>query len=534
MRRKEARVGCERDFASFCGIRIRRVTIASFGRTGWLVDAAMGPVGELALMRNMDRMGRIGWLDQMDRRVFLRSGGLALGGGLVAGAIPALGLRGAAAKTSADYSLKISTVNLEISPGVQVKTTAYNGQVPGPVLRLREGVPVTIDVTNSSANPDIVHWPGLAIDSKNDGAMEEGSPMIAPGGQLRYTFTPKPAGTRWYHTHAGAGGDLTLGTYSGQFGFLLVDGKADAGAYDQEILLAVHHWGPRFVPMVEMMRAESANQPLTTGSDVGYQYATVNQHMLGAAEPIRVKQGQRVLMRLLNASATENVVLALPGHTFKVIAMDGNPVPNPVAVEVLSLAVAERVDAVIEMNAPGVWVLGSTLAEARKMGLGVVVEYAGKTGAPVWNDPAPAKWDYSQFAAGAQAGTAAAMPDETIPLTFHDIGKQNGSMFDTWTINNKSWPDVDPIKVTAGKRYRLLLRNGSGDQHPIHLHRHTFEVTKIGPKELSGLRKDVINVMPLQTVAVDFTADNPGDTLLHCHQQLHMDFGFMTIIKYIS
>jgi FtsP/CotA-like multicopper oxidase with cupredoxin domain len=212
-----------------------------------------------------------------------------------------------------------------------------------------------------------------------------------------------------------------------------------------------------------------------------------------------------------------------------VIAMDGNPVPNPVAVEVLSLAVAERVDAVIEMNAPGVWVLGSTLAEARKMGLGVVVEYAGKTGAPVWNEPAAtAKWDYTQFA----SAMPAAAPDETVTLTFHDVGAQNGSKFDTWTINNQSWPNVDPIKLTRGKRYRLLLRNGSGDQHPIHLHRHTFEVAKIGAKELSGLRKDVINVMPLQTVAVDFVADNPGDTLLHCHQQLHMDFGFMTIFKY--
>jgi FtsP/CotA-like multicopper oxidase with cupredoxin domain len=264
---------------------------------------------------------------------------------------------------------------------------------------------------------------------------------------------------------------------------------------------------------------------------VGYQYATINQHMMGAGEPIRVKQGQRVLMRLLNASATENVVLALPGHTFKVIAMDGNAVPNPVAVEVLSLAVAERVDAVVEMNAPGVWVLGSTLAEARKMGLGVVVEYAGKSGPPVWNEPtSTAKWDYAQFALAAPA----AEPDETITLTFHDIGPQNGAKFDTWTINNKSWPDAEPIKVTKSKRYRLLLRNGSGDQHPIHLHRHTFEVAKIGSRQLSGLRKDVINVMPLETVAVDFTADNPGDTLLHCHQQLHMDYGFMTIIKYTA
>jgi FtsP/CotA-like multicopper oxidase with cupredoxin domain len=287
--------------------------------------------------------------------------------------------------------------------------------------------------------------------------------------------------------------------------------------------------------MVETIRAESQNHPLTTGSDVGYKYATINQHMLGAGEPIRVKQGERVLMRLLNASATENVMLALPGHTFKVIAMDGNAVPNPVAVEVLSLAVAERVDAIVEMNAPGVWVLGSTLAEARKMGLGVVVEYAGKSGAPVWTEPATtAKWDYAQFALTAPA----AAPDETVTLTFRDVGVQKGAKagarFDTWTINNKSWPDVDPIQVTKGKRYRLLLRNGSGDQHPIHLHRHTFEVVQIGRTQLSGLRKDVINMMPLETVAVDFTADNPGDTLLHCHQQLHMDFGFMTIIKYAA
>jgi FtsP/CotA-like multicopper oxidase with cupredoxin domain len=466
---------------------------------------------------------------EINRRSFLRHGSLALGGSLAAAAIPALGAPTAAGK-KADFTLKIEPCSLEIAPGVVIKTTAYNGQVPGPILRVREGVPVTIDVTNASANADIVHWHGLAIDSLNDGAMEEGSPMIAAGSQLRYTFTPKPAGTRWYHTHAGANGNLSLGTYSGQFGFLMVDGKTDQGKYDQEIFLAIHHWGPSYVPMVETMRAVSSNHPQTPGSDVSYQYATFNQHMLGAGEPIRVKQGQRVLLHLLNASATENVVLALPGHTFKVLAMDGNPVPNPKAVEVLSLAVAERVDAVVEMNAPGVWIMGSILPDARKMGLGVVVEYAGKTGAPVWNDPAPAKWDYSQFA----SATPSPEPDQTIPLNFHDIGPQNGSQFDTWTINGHAWPDADPIHVQAGKRYRLLLRNGSGDQHPMHLHRHTFEVAQIGKTQMSGLRKDVILVMPLATVAVDFTADNPGDTLFHCHQQLHMDFGFMTLIKYTT
>ncbi len=434
-----------------------------------------------------------------------------------------------AATTRPDLTLRIEPCSLEISPGVVVKTLSYNGTVPGPLLKLREGRPVLIDVTNASTGEDLVHWHGLAIDSLNDGAMEEGSPMIAAGATQRYSFTPRPSGTRWYHTHNAAYDNLSIGTYSGQFGFLLVEGSEPQLAYDQEINLAIHHWMPSLVPMVEMMRDHSSNQPLTTGSDVGYQYATINAHRLGAGEPIRVKRGQRLLMRLLNASATENVVLSLPGHHFKIVAMDGNPVPRPQFVEVLSLAVGERVDAIVEMDAPGVWILGSILEKERAMGLGVVIEYAGEKGKPVWKDPAPAEWDYSQFAL---AESVRQRPDETFELTFRDIGPAEGSKFDTWTINNHSWPDIEPLYLETGKRYRLVFRNGSGDQHPMHLHRHTFEVTRIGEKAMSGLKKDVVNVMPLQSVAVDFTADNPGDTLMHCHQQLHMDYGFMQLFKY--
>jgi FtsP/CotA-like multicopper oxidase with cupredoxin domain len=435
-----------------------------------------------------------------------------------------LGLR------AADYQLRIAPMKLEIGPGIVIPTTAYNGQVPGPVLNLKDGVPVAIDVTNASTTDDIVHWHGLAIDSLNDGAVEEGSPLITPGKVLRYSFTPRPSGTRWYHTHAMAMDNLSLGTYSGQYGFILVDGKQPKPSVDLEVNLAVHHWEPSFVPMIETMRARSQNVPQTSGSDVGYKYATFNRHMLGHGEPVRVKKGQRVLFRLLNASATENVLLALPGHTFKVIAMDGNPVPNPTSVEVISLAVAERVDAVVEMNSPGVWVLGSTLSEERTMGLGIVIEYAGSSGTPVWRDPKPVEWDYAQFA----HDKPVAEPAETFTLTFRDAGALNGSKFDTWTINGDAWPNVKPMKIQQGKRYRMIFRNATGDQHPMHLHRHSFEVTKIGDKTLSGLMKDCINVMPLQTVAVDFTADNPGDTLMHCHQQLHMDYGFMQLFQYVS
>ncbi len=465
----------------------------------------------------------------MNRRKFLSSAGAVTAAGCASRLLaPAYGAALTHALPKADYALSIAPHTLEISPGVIVRTVAYNGQVPGPLLRLREGRPARIDVTNKNATPDLVHWHGLAIDAYNDGAMEEGSPMIEPGSTQQYRFTPKPAGTRWYHTHASAFDNLAAGAYTGQFGFLLVEGSESPAPYDHEVTLAIHHWNPSFVPMVNMLREGSANAPLTTGSDVGYEYATINAHRLGAGEPIRVREGDRVLMRMLNASATENVLLALPGHSFEVIGMDGNKVPQPRSVEVLSLAVAERVDAIVTMNSPGVWILGSTLEKGRLMGLGIVVEYAGSQGTPTWREPQPSTWDYAQFA----ATTKAPEPDDTFVVTFRDIGPVKGAKFDTWTINNKSWPDTDRLTVEHGKRYRLTFRNGSGDQHPMHLHRHSFEVTSIGDTTMSGLRKDVINVMPLDTVSVDFIADNPGDTLMHCHQQLHMDYGFMQLIQY--
>ncbi len=410
-------------------------------------------------------------VDSLNRRSFLSSAGVLLAGQTLEQLLPAqTRQQGPQGARKADYTLRIESCTLEIGPGATVKTLAYDGRVPGPLLRLREGVPVTIDVTNGGTDPDIVHWHGLAIDTLNDGAMEEGSPMIAPGETHRYTFTPRPSGTRWYHTHAAAQGNLAVSTYTGQFGFLLIEGKDQPARYDQEINLAIHHWEPSFVPMVENMRQQSSNAPLTTGSDVGYKYATINDHMLGAGEPIRVKKGERVLMRLLNASATENVVLALPGHRFNVIAMDGNPVPNPGSVEVLSLGVAERVDAIVEMNTPGVWVLGSTLEKAREMGLGTVVEYAGQSGTPTWKDPAPGLWDYAKFA----RTTETPAPDETFELTFRDIGPQQGSQFDTWTINNKSWPEIEPLIVTGGQALpsrfsKWQRRPASASSSPAHV-----------------------------------------------------------------
>ena len=99
------------------------------------------------------------------------------------------------------------------------------------------------------------------------------------------------------------------------------------------------------------------------------------------------------MFHFLNASAIENRHLALPGHKFNVVALDGNPVPVPAAVDVLLLGPGERIDAWVEMNQPGVWILGAPEDPVREGGLGIAVEYANQHRTPQWVAPPPkATW----------------------------------------------------------------------------------------------------------------------------------------------
>jgi FtsP/CotA-like multicopper oxidase with cupredoxin domain len=446
----------------------------------------------------------------IDRRAFLTTAGLAM--------------LGAAGKTElwaqtpapADVQLEIAPLKLEIAPKKIIRTVAYNGRVPGPLIRWPEGKPISIDVVNHTDAPEIVHWHGLWLPSVEDGAMEEGSPMIAPHGRRRYSFMARPAGFRWYHTHAFAGHELKRGGYTGQFGCFYIEPKHEPGAYDQEIFLTLHDW----------------NAYMGGGGDASmdafYDYATINDRMLGYGDPIKVREGQRVLFRVLNASATATHWLALAGHEFAVAAMDGNEVPQQAKLPAVRLAPAERIDLLVEMNRPGVWVLGETREEIRKAGMGIVVEYANLSGEPKWIDPPEALWDYALFA---KPAPSPAEPDQRIPLVFESRFRGHGD-FDYWMINGKSYPKTDTISLQEGKHYRLAMRNKSSDDHPIHLHRHTFEVTSLDGKLLSGLRKDVVVVKANSNAEIDFIAANPGATLFHCHQQSHMDFGFMMLFRY--
>ena len=505
----------------------------------------------------------------MDRRKFIRSAGLTLP---VTGALPAavLGLLGAKESANgvlpdlgrpspdepADYTIRIGTGLVEVGPQHIVSTTTYNGQFPGPLLRFKEGQRAVVDIYNDTDKPEQFHWHGQFVPVDVDGSAEEGTPYIPPHGMRREVFVPRPSGLRFYHTHTIAGADLGGGQYSGQVGAVYIEPAAKPAGepaaklagYDREEFLVLKEFEPYFMQggdmssdflagemIHELMElGEKADQAAPTkvkGYEVGYKTFTINGKQLGHGHPIRVKYGERVLFHIVNGSGSEIRSLALPGHTFKVIAMDGFPVPHPAEVPVLWIGTAERISAVVEMKNPGVWVMGDLADDDRGNGMGTVVQYAGHKGKPVWIKPKPFKWDYTRFG---DVHRTVPSPDETIDMLF---AKSNGAAngFNRWTINGVAFDmmNMKPMfHLKEGKRYRLRMRNASDDIHPMHLHRHSFEITKIGGRHTAGIIKDVAMLGGFQEMEVDLIADNPGLTLFHCHMQLHMDFGFMALFDY--
>jgi FtsP/CotA-like multicopper oxidase with cupredoxin domain len=377
----------------------------------------------------------------LGRRAFLQLSGLAAAGtclGPFANAVD-----------SRVHVLRIRESEIELRPGYRFITTTYNDQFPGPVLRATVGVPVCVDVINETDTTEQIHWQG----------QELACGVVLPRSRRRMEFTPSRAGVYLYHSEVVAGSDLGAGLYSGQSGALLVEPVQES--------------------LVVLKGCEPFMRRTGRGCEVGYSGVTLNGRLPG---PLRASPGERVLLQVLNAGATETYHLELPGHVFEVTALDGNPLAAPVRVGALQLSPGERVSARVVVNQPTRWVVRET-------------------------DRAPT------FLRGLNTGK----PDETLPvmLTRHPAAR---SGFNRWSMNRPE------LRVIAGARYRLQIHNTSDELIPLHLQRHRLQV--------HGVLKDVAVVGPQQRVEVDFEADGRGSALLHCTRQLHSDFGLRARVDY--
>ena len=185
----------------------------------------------------------------------------------------------------------------------------------------------------------------------------------------------------------------------------------------------------------------------------------------------------------------------------------------------------------IEMNHPGIWILGSTEKMIRESGLGVVVEYAGQHGSRNGSIRPRRRGTTRSLGLATELAARPRLPQQNIEMIFEKIPGGAGK-FNLWLVNGKPYPHEREFVLQQGTRYRLVMRNRTDDAHPMHLHRHLWELAEINGKKTAGVIKDTVVVPYYGRAVVDFTADQPGLALFHCHIQQHMDYGFKALFRY--
>lgn len=422
------------------------------------------------------------------------------------------------------YQLSAGPAKLQLVPGGATAGLGYNGQFPAPVLRARQGELFRVEFTNHLSEATTIHWHGLRIPNAMDGVPHFTQPPIEPGGRFVYEFTPKDAGTFWYHPHSNSLEQLSRGLV----GILVVEERKAPG-FDDEIILGLKDWllnpDGSFAPFTSLRAAARIG---TLGN-----ITRVN----GLEAPQYQARGNSILrLRIANMDNTRIYDLGcnLPAQ---IIALEGNPLKNPRALDRLLIGPGMRVDLAIALPEQGQLEIfdqkgklhfplasvsittpantsGTSLAKARKIKLPKL---------PLNPIPIPNL-----------------KKAKTIPVVFEWAGELSESSANPklWLINREGWAggceDMHPDHLPAplftcerGGHYILAMHNASPYHHPVHLHGHTFLVYERDGVAVEPYFTDTILLQKYEKARVAFVADNPGAWMFHCHIIEHMKTGFM-------
>jgi multicopper oxidase len=419
---------------------------------------------------------------------------------------------------------------------------AYNGTIPGPVLRVTHGQRVRVEYVNRSPIATTIHWHGMILPNAMDGAAGVTQRAVAENGAFVYEFTPDPPGTRWYHDHAAQMGELR-----GLFGAFIVEDPREERA-DVEYVVVLHDvpdmasiraaiTGTSRVPMIDPM-GSSEMDAMRAGERMGDEIAYLSHRVNGKTYPngamLRVKVGDRVRLRILNASGTQARYVRLAGHRLRVTHADGNPVPVAREFDVLRIGLAERYDAWFEVTKPGAWLLqgiydGPLAFQQSMLVYTDGMEHAAPMGSPIMLDGLDVL-SYEKIAGGYGGRLRTGITrDAHYTLGGGDWGSSR------WTMNGATWPDVPPLTLQRSDRARVRFTNKTDMDHPMHLHGHTVRVVEIDGRPLAHppLKDTALVGSNGGTLAWDFEPGRfPGHWLLHCHNEVHMIDGMMTEVTY--
>ncbi len=343
----------------------------------------------------------------------------------------------------------------------------YDGSLPGPTLRARRGEELRVRLVNALAEPTGVHWHGVRLPNAMDGAPPFTQPVVEPGASFDYRFRPPDAGTFWYHASIAAQID------QGLHGALIVE-EAQSVGVDRDLVLVMGAAGDAadvraMVPVNGSLRPDFA-----------------------------VRSGERVRLRLINASAARALALRLEGHAPWVMAIDGQPAEPALAREGrVRLGPGNRIDLFVDMTRAG-----ATIAPLLMGG--------------VADEQPIARLVYERGGEENTSPRAAPPPLLPNPLPAHiDL---RGSLKAELTLANAKPLDPAGAPLFAARRGRavtLAIRNTSGHPWVMHLHGHSFRLLDRLDDGWKPYWMDTLLVGE-QTERIAFVADNPGKWFIDC------------------
>jgi FtsP/CotA-like multicopper oxidase with cupredoxin domain len=421
----------------------------------------------------------------------------------------------------------------------QTEVWAYDGSVPGPLLRARQGERLRVRLANDLPQATTVHWHGIRLPNAMDGVPHLTQRPVAPGTDFAYEFVLPDAGTYWYHPHERSHEQVARGLY----GALIVDEPLPPQV-DRDETWVLSDWRLD-QSAAEIPDYEGNLFDLTHGGRIG-NTVTINGRFSPIAGEFAVRSGERIRLRLINAATARIFRLKFDGHAPQVIALDGHPVtPHPMG-EGVALGPGMRADLVIDcMGKPGErYVVADAFypRELRVMSLVYRDESPLRLkplDAPVILPPNPlsepdperAQRHELRFEGGAMGGLREA-EFEGRRLGIQQLVREHGI---AWTINGVARRDHDHrpmLTLKLGSHNVFALHNDTAWYHPIHIHGIAFRILSRNGRP-APLREwaDTALLAPRERVEIAFVADNPGDWMFHCHVLAHQQGGMMGSIR---
>ena len=495
----------------------------------------------------------------MSRRGLLRTAlaGLAGGGALASAHAARAQSQPAAISTTAgayvprppaaQYRFRVGATRLDPTGRKPVPGITVNGQYPGPEIRVREGTMLRVEAENTLADqPTAIHWHGLLLPAAMDGVPDVSGPPIAPRRIFVYEYPVRQSGTYWYHSH------WQLQEQIGLAGPFVIEAKDEPLRVDHDVVVMLGDWlytspyavleslrkGPAKAAGMkggEMKSGDATSGGMKTGgamagdmkadlADVTYDAFLLNGRSPQNPWTLGARAGARIRLRIINAGASTYFRLRLDGHPLTITHADGLAI-EPVTVDHLLMGMAETYDALVTLSGSGSYTLHAVAMDGSGQAVGVlhtpdVVPRPNLAMPPLEGRAL----DYRDLRSAAPT-TLPGGPVRPFTLALGgDMARY------VWTVGGQEYPKADPLVIRQGDRVQIEMQNQTTMWHPMHLHGHFFRVLQ-GAGERAPL-KHTVNVPPRETVRIEFTADNPGRWIFHCHNLYHLDAGMARVFEY--